>query len=213
MKLFTLVAFAMSASAQEEIDQCYDVCDQQHMENLVACNGDADCMLQANDALRQCIKDCDAANEPPCEDHCEHQHEQQLHHCKPDDQACIDKADQHYEHCLNQCTCEGHCDNQHESQLSHCKEGDQACIDRVEKHYEECLIHCAEQTMPDTTTEPATTSTDQETTAVVEETTVAEVSCGVCSKIFAADITDCDADTDCLLDAETSFEFCFENCI
>ena len=150
---------------------------------------------------------------PPCEDHSEHQHEQQLHHCKPDDQACIDKADQHYEYCLNQCTCEGHCDNQHESQLSHCKEGDQACIDRVEKHYEECLIHCAEQTMPDTTTEPATTSTDQETTAVVEETTVAEVSCGVCSKIFAADITDSDSDTDCLLDAETSFEFCFENCI
>ena len=206
MKLFAILAFAMSASAQEEVDQCYDVCDQQHMENLVACNGDADCMLAANDALRQCIKDCDAANEPPCEDHCEHQHEQQLHHCKPDDQKCIDKADQHYEHCLNQCTCEGHCDNQHESQLSHCKEGDQACIDRVEKHYEECLQHCADQTMPDTTTEPATTG-------AVEETTVAEISCDVCGKFFAADIVECNADADCLASAETNFEFCFENCI
>ena len=209
MKLFAILAFAILALAQEEVDQCYDVCDQQHMENLVACNGDADCMLAANDALRQCIKDCDAANEPPCEDHCENQHDHQLAHCKEGDQACIDRAEEHYHHCLNQCTCEGHCDNQHEQQLSHCKPGDQACIDRVEKHYEECLQHCADQTLPDTTTLPVT----QETTAVVEETTVAEISCSVCSKIFAADIVDCNDDADCLSSAETTFEFCFENCI
>ena len=201
MKLFAILAFAMSASAQEEVDQCYDVCDQQHMENLVACNGDADCMLEANNALRECIKECDApaptdppAGEPDeqCLAHCDNQHEHQLAHCKPGDQKCIDKADQHYVHCVNQCSCEGHCVNQHENQLSHCHgPHEQDCIDKADQHFEHCLDNCAAHTAPDTTTtttegttepvtdEPVTTeetTTERETTAVVDETTVAEFS-------------------------------------
>ena len=204
MKLF---AFISAVALAQDSNPCYDVCDQQHMENLVACNGDSDCMLAANNALRECIKECDAPapTEPPAGDeqclaHCDNQHEHQLAHCKPGDQKCIDKADQHYHHCVNQCSCEGHCDNQHESQLSHCKPGDQACIDKADQHYEHCLDNCAAHTAPDTTTttegvtsttepvtdepitdEPVTdettTAVDQETTAVIdEETTVADFS-------------------------------------
>ena len=59
-----------------------------------------------NDALRECINDCDASvpTEPSadqCLTHCDHQHEQQLAHCRPGDQKCIDKPDQNYHHCIN----------------------------------------------------------------------------------------------------------------
>ena len=49
MKLF---AFISAVALAQDNQDCYDVCDQQHMENLIACNGDADCMLEANNALR-----------------------------------------------------------------------------------------------------------------------------------------------------------------
>merc|ERR1711911_429733 len=154
------------------------------MENLVACNGDTECMLAANDSLRECIKDCDtpAPTEPPadqCHAHCDHQHEQQLAHCKPGDQHCIDKADQHYHHCINQCSCEGHCENQHENQLSHCKPG-----------YQHCLDNCASHTAPDTTTtttEGITSTTepvtDESTTARGPKTAAVIYYCCI-SKIF-----------------------------
>ena len=238
MKLFAFISAV--ALAQDANQECLDVCDQQHMENLVACNGDTECMLAANDALRECIKDCDtpAPTEPPvpdnqCHAHCDHQHEQQLAHCKPGDQHCIDKADQHYHHCINQCSCEGHCDNQHENQLSHCKPGDQHCIDKADQHYEHCLDNCASHTAPDTTTtttegitsttepvtdEPitdeSTTARDPETTAVVdEETTVAEIACDYCEDTLAIDIAECKGDAGCIFGAEIDFENCFGLCL
>ena len=58
MKLFAFIS--ADACAQDYNQNCYGICDQQHMENIVAWNGDTDCMLAANDAMRECIKDCDA---------------------------------------------------------------------------------------------------------------------------------------------------------
>ena len=153
---------------------------------------------------------------------------QQLAHCKPGDQICIDKADQHYHHCINQCSCEGHCENQHENQLSHCKPGDQHCIDKADEHYEHCLDNCASHTAPDTTTtttegitsttEPvtdeSTTARDLKTTAVVdEETTIAEIACDFCEDTLAIDIAECKGDAGCIFGAEVDFENCFGLCL
>ena len=101
MKLFVFLA----ASALGQQDVCSADCEQAHVDALLQCNHDQACINAANDAFRQCMKDCDNHNPPPCEKHCYDAHEQQLGHCKDDDQACIDRANEQLDYCL------GHCDH------------------------------------------------------------------------------------------------------
>ena len=99
MKLFLFLA--ASVIGQEN---CHKACEEQHVNDLAQCDHDHTCINDANGAFRECTKACDNDHgHPPCEDHCYHAHEQQLGHCKEDDQACIDRANEQLDYCLGHC--------------------------------------------------------------------------------------------------------------
>merc|ERR1712046_533921 len=103
---------------------------------------------RAHDHHDHCMDNCE--NGPPsCEDHCNHQHDQEMHHCKDDDQECKDRADDHLKHCLDHCdnepgppTCDT-CEERFASEVDRC--GDNAqCIADAERRYRDCMGRCEE---------------------------------------------------------------------
>ena len=152
MKLFVFLAY--SALAQQDV--CMSDCETAHVEALAKCDGDHLCINEANDMFRKCMKDCDDHSPPPCEEHCYHAHEQQLGHCKDDDQACKDRADAQLDYCLGHCehgpggehgpqvnikNCEERCKAKAKAaaQENYESKDDQDCINKYKRMAKKCI--------------------------------------------------------------------------